>query len=159
MISARNFLRSMGGGIGLAIANTIFSNILQRNLPNTTPDDILEAIKQSIFRPPDLSSLSELQRDGVLDAYMSAARGVFILWACCIGVCFLLMFFVKDNGLKRQDEKKVEDENSDGVLTVPEKSQNQSTADPAMETKNGVDVELGLKSASVPTPRENSGEQ
>jgi hypothetical protein len=121
VISARNFLRSMGGSGGLAIANTIFSNTLQRKIPDTAPIATVNAIKQSIFRVPDLSTLSEADRDGILDAYMSAANAVFILWSCCIGACLMLMIFVKDKGLKRTEEKKDESENlgNGGVSEKP----------------------------------------
>jgi len=143
VISTRNFLRSMGGGGGLAIANTIFSNTLQRNIPNTTPRHIKDAIKESIFRAPDLSSLSKVDRDGVLDAYMSAARGVFILWACCIGACLILMIFVKDKGLKRSEEKKDDDEQSDEGVTVSER---QSGDEPGSFPANKqADLEAAIK--------------
>jgi hypothetical protein len=103
VISTRNFLRYMGGAIGLAISNTIFSNTLQQNPPATLPVTIVSAIRKSIFSVSDLSGLSDFDRNAVLDAYMTAARGVFILWAYCIGTCFLLMVFVKDKGLKRNE--------------------------------------------------------
>jgi hypothetical protein len=112
LISTRNFLGSMGGAVGLAIANTIFSNTLQRNLPATLPVTIVSAIRKSIFSAPDLSGLSDFDQNAVLDAYMMAARGVFILWSCCVGTCLLLMVFVKDKGLKRNEdsqEKRVEE--------------------------------------------------
>ena len=118
VISTRNFLRSMGGAVGLAIANTIFSNTLQRNIPATVPAEVASAIRKSIFSAPDLSELSNFDRNGVLDAYMTAARGVFILWSCCIGTCLLLMVFVKDKGLKRNEEtqkEKGEEMKPDGV--------------------------------------------
>jgi hypothetical protein len=103
VISTRNFLRPMGGAVGLAIANAIFSNTLQRNLPATLPVTIVSAIRKSIFSAPDLSGLSDFDRNAVLDTYM-ASRGIFILWSCCIGTCLLLMVFVKDKGLKRNEE-------------------------------------------------------
>jgi hypothetical protein len=118
VISTRNFLRSMGGAVGLAIANTIFSNTLQRNPPATLPVTIVSAIRKSIFSAPDLSGLSDFDRNAVLDAYMTAARGIFILWSCCIGACLLLMVFVKDKGLKRNEdsqEKKREEVKPHGI--------------------------------------------
>lgn len=109
VISARNFLRSMGGSAGLAVADTIFSNIVQNKIPATVPQAVREAINASIFSVPDLSRLSEANRVGILDAYMAAQRGVFILWACCIGMCLLLMVCVKDKGLKRSEATPTEE--------------------------------------------------
>jgi hypothetical protein len=93
----------MRGAVGLAISNAIFSNTLQRNLPATLPVTIVSAIRKSIFSAADLSGLSDFDRNAVLDAYM-AARGVFILWSCCIGTCLLLMVFVEDKGLKINED-------------------------------------------------------
>jgi len=117
VISARNFLRSMGGAAGLAIANSIFSNTLKSNIPSSVPAEVVEAIHKTIFTTPDLSGLSKANRDGVLDAYMKAAKGVFILWACCIGMCLLLMIFVKDKGLKRNEEGEKTSGKEDGTDT------------------------------------------
>ncbi len=108
VISTRNFLRSTGGAAGLALSNTIFSNVLKSHIPSTVPFAVVQEIEGSIFGTHDLSGLSLTDRDGILDAYMKAVRGVFILWAVSIGLCFLLMTLVKDKGLTRQEEKKAE---------------------------------------------------
>lgn len=106
VISTRNFLRSTGGAAGLALSNTIFSNTLKSHIPATIPLAIVQEIEGSVFGTHNLSGLSVVDRDGILDAYMKAAKGVFILWAVSIGLCFLLMILVKDKGLTRQEEKK-----------------------------------------------------
>jgi hypothetical protein len=155
VISTRNFLGSMGGAVGLAIANTIFSNTLQRNLPATLPITVVSAIRKSIFSAPDLSGLSDLDRNAVLDAYMTAARGVFILWACCIGTCLLLMIFVKDKGLKRNEnseKEKGEKVKHDGIagssVVVRDMEADGLKAIPQDGIELDSDVELAPKSAT-----------
>jgi hypothetical protein len=83
VISVRNFLRSMGGALGLAISSAIFSNALNRSLNSATavPGDIKAGILAAILRVPDLSKLSSLQKEEVLDCYMHASRSVFLIWA------------------------------------------------------------------------------
>ena len=105
VISTRNFLRSTGGAAGLALSNAIFSNILKGNIPREVPGEVVTQIEVSIFGIHDLSGLSSADRNGILDAYMKAARGIFILWAVAMVMCLLLMTMIKDNGLKRKEEE------------------------------------------------------
>jgi hypothetical protein len=98
-----SFLRSLGGA---------FSNVLSKTL-NTSADSIPMATKDSILasilRVPDLSQLSSIQQDEVLNAYMASSKAVFTMWAPLLGSCLLLCFLVKDRGLMRPgEEKKVE---------------------------------------------------
>ncbi|KUJ23010.1 MFS multidrug transporter-like protein [Mollisia scopiformis] len=121
VISVRNFLRSMGGALGLAISSAIFSNSLKKSLKSATavPEDVKTGILAAILRVPDLSELSSVQKEEVLESYMDASRSVFYIWAPFIGVCLILCFLIKDKGLTRPEEKQeVEDtpEESSGSL-------------------------------------------
>lgn len=106
VISSRNFLRSLGGACGLAIASALYSNTLVDKLPSppALPADVADRIKSSVFSVPDLSGLSEEQKNMVLDTYTLASRSVFYFWVGCISCCWLLMFFIKDKGLQRKEE-------------------------------------------------------
>ncbi|KAF2180016.1 MFS general substrate transporter [Zopfia rhizophila CBS 207.26] len=105
IISARNFLRSLGGAVGLAISSAVFSNSLQSYLPAQLPSSIAEAVRKSTFATPDLSMLDAANRHHVLNAYTSASRSVFIMWVVVMGSCLVLMIFVKDKGLQREEER------------------------------------------------------
>ena len=116
---------------------------------------IVSAIRKSIFSSPDLSGLSDFDRNTVLDAYMMAARGVFILWSSCIGTCLLLMVFVKDKGLKRNEngqEKKGEGVKHDRIagssVVVREMEAGGSKAIPQDGIELDSDVESAPKSAA-----------
>lgn len=106
VISSRNFLRYLGGACGLAIASTLFSNTLVGNLPSPPflPENTYHKIISSVFTVPDLSGLSDAQKDVILEVYTNAARSVFYLWVGCTSMCWLLMFLLKDHGLQRTDE-------------------------------------------------------
>lgn len=118
MISSRNFLRALGGATGLAIASALFSNTLVGHLDSTSaiPSDIADEIKSSIFSTPNMSGLMEEQRVIILDLYSRAARSVFYFWVGCIGLCWVLMFFIKDKGLQRKEEKQEITAATDQVL-------------------------------------------
>ncbi|KFY93128.1 hypothetical protein V500_03897 [Pseudogymnoascus sp. VKM F-4518 (FW-2643)] len=116
VISLRNFLRSLGGAIGLALSASIFSNSLtkQISVSTTIPKHFRDSILESTLSVPDMSSLTEAQKEEVLDAYLVGSRSVFTMWVPLMGVCFLLCFLIKDRGLKRPEEK-VESGESGGV--------------------------------------------
>lgn len=124
VISTRNFLRALGGAIGLAISSAIFSNSIKsrlNTLATPLPAGFKETILASILSVPDLNKLTTGQRNEVLDAYMGASRSVFLLWVPIIGVCLCLCVLIKDKGLQRPDEKPIireeqqEEENSGSV--------------------------------------------
>ena len=108
VIGVRNFLRGLGGSVGLALSSAVFSNELKRKLNSLStplPGNFKEQILASVLRVPDLSVLTTAEKEEVLDAYMSGSKAVFILWVPIIGICFLLCFLIKDRGLTRPEEK------------------------------------------------------
>lgn len=116
IISSRNFLRSLGGAAGLAIGSALFSNTLIKKLPSspTIPQAVADQVKASVFSVPDLTGLDEEQKILVLDTYVAASRSVFYFWLGCIGLAWMLMWFIKDKGLKRKEER---EEKSEGEET------------------------------------------
>lgn len=108
VISVRNFLRAFGGSLGLALSSAIFSNALKRALnalSTPLPADLKSGILDAILKVPDLSVLTLVQRDEVLDSYMKASHTVFLLWVPLIGACLVLCIFIRDKGLTRPEEK------------------------------------------------------
>ncbi|KAF2703629.1 MFS general substrate transporter [Pleomassaria siparia CBS 279.74] len=124
VISARNFLRSLGGAIGLAISSAIYSNSLHSHLPSSLPTSVTSSVYESTFSTPDLSSLDTETRELILGAYSSASRSVFIMWVAVIAVCVALMVFVKDDGLQRKEEtdEALVEEGEGGAVTIEKTS-------------------------------------
>lgn len=111
VISVRNFARALGGALGLALSSAVFSNVLKKSLNSIStalPAGYESGVLAAILKVPDLSGLTSVQANEVLDAYMSASRAVFLLWAPIIGACLILCVFIKDKGLQRAEEKKTE---------------------------------------------------
>lgn len=98
--SNRNFLRSSGAAVGLAVASAILANVLKGSLPPR-----LASVANSTFASPNLSHYSAADQVAIKAAYTAASRAVFIWCVPLIGVCFLLSIFIKDHGLQRKEER------------------------------------------------------
>lgn len=100
--SLRNFLRTMGGSIGLTLASTILNNVLKSHLRGVVNASVAETLITSIAKLGSLG-LTSAQRNAVLDAYMKSVRTVFILYPPLIGACAIAALFVSDDGLEEKD--------------------------------------------------------
>jgi MFS family permease len=99
VISNRNFLRSLGGAVGLAISAAVLQNSLTRAIPKD-----LQYLKLSSYDTPDFADLSPTQEREILGVYAKASRTVFIMNLPFMVVCLLLCFFIKDRGFQRPEE-------------------------------------------------------
>jgi hypothetical protein len=97
--SNRNFLRSSGGAVGLAVSSAILANVLRGSLP-----EHLSYVANSTFAAPDLSTFNLQDQDAIASAYASASRAVFIFCAPLNALCLALCVFVKDHGLIREED-------------------------------------------------------
>ena len=98
VISNRNFIRSLGGAVGLAISAAVLQNSLYKAMPeefrNTT----------SSFETPNFEKLGETETSMIVNAYATASRTVFYMNVPFIAVCFIACLLIKDRGLQRPDE-------------------------------------------------------
>jgi MFS family permease len=97
--SNRNFLRSSGGAVGLAVSSAILANVLRGSLP-----EHLSYVANSTFAAPDLSTFSMQDQDAIASAYASASRAVFIFCAPLNALCLALCVFIRDHGLIREED-------------------------------------------------------
>ena len=128
--SNRNFLRSSGGAVGLAVSSAILANVLKGSLPPR-----LAYIANSTFAAPNLSTFSPADRAAIAQAYADASRAVFIWCVPLIGLCLLLCAVIRDHGLIREEEK--------GAATPP--------TEETLEKAAGSDNEK-----TISTPRDSS---
>lgn len=108
VISVRNFLRALGGALGLVISSAVFSHTLSSSIDSAStplPEDFKKAIMESILSVPDLTVLTSAQSEQVLDSYMAASKAVFTVWLPAMSLCLALCIFIKDKGLQRPEEK------------------------------------------------------
>lgn len=101
VISNRNFLRTLGGAVGLAISGAVLQNTLKSNMPPK-----FMSLALSSYSTPDMNALgaSPAEIHSILEAYSQASRMVFIMNAPFMGACLLGCLLIKDRGLQRPDE-------------------------------------------------------
>ena len=99
VISNRNLFRALGGAVGLACSTLVLQTSLRNNLPQG-----FKYLAASTYTLPDFGSMSDKERDSILDAYLNATRTVFIVMAPIMFLCGVLCIFIKDKGLKRPEE-------------------------------------------------------
>lgn len=100
VISNRNFLRSLGGAVGLAVSAAALQNSLKEAMPSEFSSFV------SSYDTPDFEALgaSPQQIQAVLQAYAKASRTVFIMNVPFMGLCLVGCLLIKDRGLQRPDE-------------------------------------------------------
>lgn len=101
VISNRNFLRSLGGAVGLAVSAAVLQASLKKALPAE-----FAGLATSTYSVPDFDALraSSEQIQDILQAYAHASRAVFIMNVPFIGLCLLGCLLIKDRGLQRPNE-------------------------------------------------------
>jgi hypothetical protein len=99
VISNRNFIRSLGGAVGLAISAAALQNTLYKAMPEE-----FHSVALSSYDTPDFELLKPQQIVQILQAYATASRTVFVMNVPFMGLCLLGCFFIKDSGLQRPDE-------------------------------------------------------
>ncbi|KXJ94622.1 major facilitator superfamily domain-containing protein [Microdochium bolleyi] len=96
IISNRNFARCAGGAVGLAASASVLQAVLRAQLP-----DGFQGLADKSYAGGGEERAVEM----VLDAYMAASRGVFILQIPFIGLCLLGCIFLKDRGLGHPEDR------------------------------------------------------
>ncbi|KAK6453910.1 MFS efflux transporter [Scheffersomyces xylosifermentans] len=109
-ISTRNVLRSFGGAVGIAVGSTIVSNTILSDINNLQVSGsaldgaFLENFKKHVYEKLDISNLSAVQIQEVINLYIHALRNYFYLLIPFMGICFISSGFIRDRGLQCIDE-------------------------------------------------------
>lgn len=99
VISNRNFIRSLGGAIGLAISAAALQSSLHKAMPLE-----FHKLALSAYDTPDFEMLDHRQIRQILQAYATASRTIFIMNVPFMVLCLLGCVFIKDRGLERPGE-------------------------------------------------------
>ncbi|OAL43129.1 MFS general substrate transporter [Pyrenochaeta sp. DS3sAY3a] len=112
--SFRNFIRNLGGTLGLAISGTIINNAVRSNL---APDGLTRSEIQLLLDSPDLFretfGKQQAQRvmAGLSQAYQNGFRIIFIVGAVLNALAFIATWFlIPQVNLKRDDDDKLKEE-------------------------------------------------
>lgn len=139
--SNRNFLRSSGGAVGLAVSSAILANVLKGSLPAH-----LSYVANSTFAAPDLSTFDVQDQDAIANAYADASRAVFIFCAPLNACCLALCVFIKDRGLIREED-------TPGATTPAVQDVESSAAEKSNEGSRRPSAESTTESSKQSEPR------
>ncbi|RMZ67950.1 mfs transporter [Pyrenophora seminiperda CCB06] len=98
VISSRNFIRSLGGAVGLAVS----AAVLQHSLYKAMPVEFRNI--SSSYDTPDFETLGPKDTRAIVEAYATGSRTVFIMNVPLIAVCLVGCFFIKNVGLHQGDQ-------------------------------------------------------
>lgn len=119
IISNRNFFRCAGGAVGLAVSASVLQAVLRAQLPAgwgwLADNSYAVPARDKLMR---LAKGDEGVVNKVLDAYMAASRGVFIVQIPIMMICLLGCFLVKDRGLESPDAQEDGSRGSDEDVEV-----------------------------------------
>ncbi|EOR03690.1 hypothetical protein E3P92_03333 [Wallemia ichthyophaga] len=108
--STRNFVRNLGGTLGLAISGTILNNITRSRL---LEDGVAEGVIDSVIRRPESArnDLDSETRKLVVDVYRMGFRVVFLTSAALATVAFMVaLLMMPQINLDRADDEKLKEE-------------------------------------------------
>lgn len=93
----RNFVRTVGGAVGLAAFSAILNNVLLSNIPSTvSPATALQFTTAT--------GLTDAEQNDVVEAYMKGIHVIMCIGCPLIGFCVLTSFLIKDVELEGRKE-------------------------------------------------------
>ena len=146
IISNRNFFRCAGGAVGLAVSASVLQAVLRAQLPAGW-----DWLADNSYAVPARDKLLELAKgdegivNKVLDAYMAASRGVFVVQIPIVMICLLGCFLIKDRGVEFPDAQEEElrggsedaEMNASADEVVPSGSKKGDAVDPNSPSTSG----------------------
>ncbi|KAB8267797.1 major facilitator superfamily domain-containing protein [Aspergillus minisclerotigenes] len=94
----RNFIRDMGGSVGVTVSGAILNNVLHNDLKGRFSEELISKITSSASALYDFNLTDEDQKL-ISNAYMHGLRTVFTVFAVLMLLFFVLSLCIKDYGL------------------------------------------------------------
>ena len=113
VMSARNWLRLLGGAIFLAISTTIVNNAFRQRLTGIIEPAILQSILDDpIYIQHTLrNTMDPATFDIIIDAYISAFRTLFfVVMGILLLASAISLLFIRHHSLKRDDDAQLKEE-------------------------------------------------
>lgn len=98
----RNFIRDIGGAVGITVSGTILNNILQKGLKDKFSPELISQLTSSAFALGDLD-LSAEDKALISNVYMGGMHAIFGSYAVLMIVWFGLTLLIEDYGLGRKE--------------------------------------------------------
>ncbi|KAJ6133476.1 hypothetical protein N7471_008691 [Penicillium samsonianum] len=104
----RNFIRDMGGTIGITVSGAILNNYLHAGLKGHFSPEMISHIASSAFNLSE-TNLSAEEKSMILDVYVGGINAVFVSYGVLTVVLFLATLCLRDYGLDRKPEQQESD--------------------------------------------------
>ncbi|KAJ5723770.1 hypothetical protein N7488_001805 [Penicillium malachiteum] len=114
----RNFIRDMGGSIGITVSEAILNNILQAGLKERFSSEIISRLTSSALSLPDLK-LSDDDKKLVLAVYARGLNIVFISFGVLTVIMFMVSLGLRDYGLDQKVQLSQREEHNSQVVDRP----------------------------------------
>lgn len=98
----RNFIRDIGGAVGITVSGTILNNILQKGLKDKFSPELISQLTSSAFALGDLD-LSAEDKALISNVYMEGMHAILGSYAVLMIVWFGLTLLIEDYGLGRKE--------------------------------------------------------
>lgn len=144
------FLRTMGGTVGIAIGQALYTSILKKKINkipglsgfNTSPGALSESVRA-------LKGLPEPERGEIIHAYTKSLAAIWVFNTPVVGVGFIMVLFIKAYSLKRmtiQAPPRADTEAAVGEGRSPTGVPAEAEADISDEKSEGHEATLSLDS-------------
>ncbi|KAK2754811.1 hypothetical protein FQN54_006704 [Arachnomyces sp. PD_36] len=139
----RNFVRNLGGTLGLAIAGTILNNALSTELSNSNMNLSPSEIRDVINSPLSILNINKdqsspdnandenalLLRQTLLAGYKTGFRIIFLVMAGLAGLAFIMAWFLMPElGLDRKDDADLKREGKEAMKKKEKKEEEEGEA-------------------------------
>ncbi|KAJ5947478.1 hypothetical protein N7466_000493 [Penicillium verhagenii] len=94
----RNFIRDMGGSIGITVSGAIMSNVLQAGLRARFSQEMIKHLASSALTLPDIE-LSAEDKKLILDLYVRGLNIIFLSFSVLTAILLLASLFLHEYGL------------------------------------------------------------
>ncbi|KAM3580040.1 hypothetical protein VKS41_007285 [Umbelopsis sp. WA50703] len=106
VISVRNFWRSVGGVMGVAVCGSLLNNSLYNHLPAALGSHFTEQLLSDIVSNPSvIHSLNPELQHAVINVYVQSLQIVFRSWIFYAGMAFLASLGIKQYELRNTIDK------------------------------------------------------
>jgi hypothetical protein len=127
---AFGFLRTMGGTVGIAIGQAIFTSVLKKKINkipglsgyDTSPGALSENVRT-------LRNLAQPERGEIIHAYTKSLSAIWVFNTPLVGVGFIMVLFIKAYSLMRMTITNADMEAAGGEGTSPKEGPAPAEAD------------------------------
>ncbi|KAI8140963.1 major facilitator superfamily domain-containing protein [Fennellomyces sp. T-0311] len=146
-LGLQNFVRTLGGALGVAIASTLLNSSLKADLPNVIPMKYAEQVLDS---PGYIrNGLPSEYVDAAISTYANSMRSVWIIIVIITGIGVLCSLFIKNYPLRRPGPGANKANQTDQQQISEEVYQGEASCGSSSSKPGGIKVVIVVEDAHV----------